>query len=115
MTGKQTTLSCCLYSATKFLLQGSGDVYSDYEDISNSQIRRITAKRLLESKQTIPHYYLTIDCRVDKLVKLRSQLNESLAKEGKKLSVNDFVIKASVQVSCSCCCKQTAQVAQPAE
>lgn len=77
--------------------QGSADQYSDYEDIPNSQIRRITAKRLLESKQTVPHYYLSIDCRVDKLVKLRSQLNESLAKEGKKLSVNDFVIKASAQ------------------
>lgn len=67
----------------------------DYTDIPNSQIRRITAKRLLESKQTVPHYYLTIDCRVDKLVQLRQQLNAGLAKDGKKLSVNDFVIKAS--------------------
>lgn len=71
----------------------------DYSDIPNSQIRRITAKRLLESKQTVPHYYLTIDCRVDKMVQLRQQLNSSLAKDGKKLSVNDFVIKASAQVS----------------
>lgn len=70
----------------------------DYSDIPNSQIRRITAKRLLESKQTVPHYYLTIDCRVDKLVQLRQQLNASLAKDGKKLSVNDFVIKASAAV-----------------
>lgn len=90
-------------------MQGGSDEYSDYEDIPNSQIRRVTAKRLLESKQTIPHYYLTIDCRVDKLVKLRSQLNESLAKEGKKLSVNDFVIKASAQVcGATCCCSATA-------
>ena len=71
----------------------------DYSDIPNSQIRRITAKRLLESKQTVPHYYLTIDCRVDKLVQLRQQLNANLAKDGKKLSVNDFVIKASAAVS----------------
>ena len=71
----------------------------DYSDIPNSQIRRITAKRLLESKQTVPHYYLTIDCRVDKLVQLRQQLNAGLAKDGKKLSVNDFVIKASAQAS----------------
>ncbi len=70
----------------------------DYSDIPNSQIRRITAKRLLESKQTVPHYYLTIDCRVDKLVQLRQQLNAGLAKDGKKLSVNDFVVKASAQV-----------------
>lgn len=46
----------------------------------------------------MPHYYLTIDCRVDKLVQLRQQLNAGLAKDGKKLSVNDFVIKASAQV-----------------
>ena len=70
----------------------------DYSDIPNSQIKRITAKRLLESKQTVPHYYLTIDCRVDKLVQLRQQLNAGLAKDGKKLSVNDFVVKASAAV-----------------
>ena len=81
------------------LLQVTSAQAEDYSDIPNSQIRRITAKRLLESKQTVPHYYLTIDCRVDKLVKLRQQLNASLAKDGKKLSVNDFVIKASAQVS----------------
>lgn len=77
----------------------------DYTDIPNSQIRRITAKRLLESKQTVPHYYLTIDCRVDKLVQLRQQLNAGLAKDGKKLSVNDFVIKASagVRLLLECC------------
>lgn len=72
---------------------------NEYSDVPNSQIRRITAKRLLESKQTVPHYYLTIDCRVDKLVQLRQQLNANLAKDGKKLSVNDFVIKASAAVS----------------
>eukprot|EP00884_Botryococcus_braunii_P019441 jgi/Botrbrau1/6180/Bobra.0344s0020.1 len=67
-----------------------------FEDLSHSQIRRITAQRLLESKQTIPHYYLTIECRVDKLMDLRKQLNEGLAaKGGPKLSVNDFVVKAS--------------------
>ena len=75
----------------------------DYSDVPNSQIRRITAKRLLESKQTVPHYYLTIDCRVDKLVQLRQQLNANLAKDGKKLSVNDFVIKASAAVSALAC------------
>ncbi len=83
-------LCCCL--------QITGVQSDDYTDIPNSQIRRITAKRLLESKQTVPHYYLTIDCRVDKLVSLRQQLNAGLAKDGKKLSVNDFVVKASAQV-----------------
>ena len=80
------------------LVQVASATSDDYTDVPNSQIRRVTAKRLLESKQSIPHYYLTIDCRVDKLVALRHQLNASLAKDGKKLSVNDFVIKASAQV-----------------
>jgi pyruvate dehydrogenase E2 component (dihydrolipoamide acetyltransferase) len=67
-----------------------------WTDIPNSQIRRVTAKRLLESKQTIPHYYLTIDTRADKLVQLRQQLNQQLAaRDGGKLSVNDFVVKAA--------------------
>lgn len=67
-----------------------------WTDIPNTQIRRVTAKRLLEAKQTIPHYYLTVDCRVDNLMKLRAQLNEALAsRDGGKLSVNDFVVKAS--------------------
>ena len=70
----------------------------DYTDVPNSQIRRITAQRLLESKTTIPHYYLTIDVNADRLVKLRAQLNEALAPSGAKLSLNDFVIKATALV-----------------
>lgn len=65
-----------------------------YEDIPNSQIRKVTAQRLTMSKQTIPHYYLTMDCRIDKLVALRAELNAS-ANGNFKLSINDFVIKAS--------------------
>lgn len=68
----------------------------DYSDISNSQIRKVTASRLLLSKQTIPHYYLTVDTRVDELMELRSQLNSfQEASGGKRLSVNDLVIKAA--------------------
>lgn len=65
-----------------------------YADLPISNIRKVTASRLLESKQTIPHYYLTIEARVDKLLKLREELN---AKSGGKykLSLNDFVVKAS--------------------
>ena len=88
----------CTSQSPDASLQITSAQSDDYSDIPNSQIRRITAKRLLESKQTVPHYYLTIDCRVDKLVHLRQQLNAGLAKDGKKLSVNDFVIKASAQV-----------------
>ncbi|CAN6481040.1 unnamed protein product [Victoria cruziana] len=68
----------------------------EYSDIPHSQIRKITASRLLFSKQSIPHYYLTVDVCVDKLVSLRTQLNSlQESSGGKKLSVNDFVIKAS--------------------
>ncbi|KAE9466737.1 hypothetical protein C3L33_01348, partial [Rhododendron williamsianum] len=68
----------------------------DYTDIPNSQIRKVTASRLLLSKQTIPHYYLTVDTRVDKLMELRSQLNSlQEASGGKKISINDLVIKAA--------------------
>ncbi|KAJ7551544.1 hypothetical protein O6H91_06G019800 [Diphasiastrum complanatum] len=77
---------------------------SDYTDIPVTQIRRVIAQRLLLSKQTIPHYYLTVDAKVDKLVVLRMELNSKLegssksASEGqekKKLSLNDFIIKAA--------------------
>ncbi|XP_059640934.1 dihydrolipoyllysine-residue acetyltransferase component 2 of pyruvate dehydrogenase complex, mitochondrial-like [Cornus florida] len=68
----------------------------DYTDIPHSQIRKVTASRLLLSKQTIPHYYLSVDTRVDKLFDLRSQLNSlQEASGGKKISVNDLVIKAA--------------------
>uniref|UniRef100_A0A453MRQ0 Dihydrolipoamide acetyltransferase component of pyruvate dehydrogenase complex n=1 Tax=Aegilops tauschii subsp. strangulata TaxID=200361 RepID=A0A453MRQ0_AEGTS len=66
----------------------------DYTDIPNAQIRKVTANRLLASKQTIPHYYLTVDTRVDKLIKLRGELNPlQEASGGKKISINDLVIK----------------------
>lgn len=68
----------------------------DYTDIPNTQIRKITAQRLLLSKQTIPHYYLTVDTRVDHMLSLRSKLNNlQEASGGKRISVNDFVLKAA--------------------
>eukprot|EP00195_Chlamydomonas_chlamydogama_P014381 CAMPEP_0202890986 /NCGR_PEP_ID=MMETSP1392-20130828/1202_1 /ASSEMBLY_ACC=CAM_ASM_000868 /TAXON_ID=225041 /ORGANISM="Chlamydomonas chlamydogama, Strain SAG 11-48b" /LENGTH=545 /DNA_ID=CAMNT_0049574645 /DNA_START=324 /DNA_END=1961 /DNA_ORIENTATION=+ len=67
---------------------------ASYVDIPHTQIRRITAQRLLESKRTIPHYYLTVECQVDAMLKLREQINKS-ASAGVKISVNDFVIKAA--------------------
>lgn len=66
-----------------------------YIDIPVSNIRGVIAKRLLESKVSIPHYYLTVDCNVDKILQLRSRFNKSLEKDGKKLSINDFIIKAA--------------------
>nr|CAB3238150.1 dihydrolipoyllysine-residue acetyltransferase component of pyruvate dehydrogenase complex, mitochondrial [Phallusia mammillata] len=68
-------------------------------DIPLTNIRKITAKRLLESKQTIPHYYLTVDVEMDKVLELRKSFNNELKEEGTKISVNDFIIKASA-LSC---------------
>lgn len=72
-----------------------------FVDIPLTQIRKVIASRLTESKQTIPHYYLTIDCIVDDLIELRKKLNARLERDkaGIKLSLNDFVIKAAALVS----------------
>jgi pyruvate dehydrogenase E2 component (dihydrolipoamide acetyltransferase) len=59
-----------------------------------SNIRKTIARRLTEAKQTIPHIYLTVDVRLDALLKLRGDLNKSLEARGVKLSVNDMLIKA---------------------
>lgn len=64
-----------------------------YKEIPNNNIKKVTAQRLVESKQTVPHFYLTIDCDIDNLLQTRKEVNEKAA--GKyKLSVNDFVVKA---------------------
>src|SRR3546814_12437968 len=57
-------------------------------------MRKTIARRLTEAKQTIPHIYLTVDIRLDKLLKLRGELNAALEPQGVKLSVNDLLIKA---------------------
>jgi len=65
-----------------------------YVDIPVTNIRGVIAKRLLESKLTIPHYYVTIDLNAEKIVNLRTRMNKKLEKSGVKLSLNDFIIKA---------------------
>ncbi len=70
-----------------------------YEFVPHDLMRKAIARRLTESKLTIPHYYLSIDCQIDELLKAREEINSSSPKgpDGKprfKLSVNDFVIKA---------------------
>ncbi|QLF70398.1 pyruvate dehydrogenase complex dihydrolipoamide acetyltransferase [Peteryoungia desertarenae] len=69
-----------------------------YELVPHDGMRKTIAKRLQESKQTIPHFYVSVDCELDALLALRSQLNAAAPeKDGKpayKLSVNDMVIKA---------------------
>ncbi|MCW8085410.1 pyruvate dehydrogenase complex dihydrolipoamide acetyltransferase [Sabulicella glaciei] len=68
-----------------------------HKAVPNSSMRKVIARRLSESKSTIPHFYVAMDIELDALLKLRGQLNASSPKEGRgafKLSVNDLVIKA---------------------
>jgi len=62
-----------------------------YTDRPHTGMRRAIARRLTESKTTVPHFYVTADCRVDKLLQARAEMNEST---GVKISVNDWVMKA---------------------
>ena len=65
-----------------------------HEVVKLSNMRKTIARRLTESKQQVPHIYLTVDVRLDALLKLRGELNASLESRGVKLSVNDMLIKA---------------------
>jgi pyruvate dehydrogenase E2 component (dihydrolipoamide acetyltransferase) len=68
-----------------------------YEVVPHDGMRRVIAERLTQSKSTVPHFYLTVDIRLDTLLAARERLNARAPKEGArayKLSVNDFVIKA---------------------
>ncbi|MEN9289760.1 MAG: hypothetical protein RL317_1383, partial [Pseudomonadota bacterium] len=71
-----------------------GDIQTPHEAVKLSNMRKTIARRLSEAKQTIPHIYLTVDVRLDALLKLRADLNASLESRGIKLSVNDMLIKA---------------------
>jgi len=69
----------------------------EFELIPHTTMRKTIARRLQESKQFVPHFYLTVDCEIDRLLALREDANAGSAKEGPnayKLSVNDFMIKA---------------------
>ena len=75
----------------------------EFTEIPNSNMRKVIAKRLLESKQNVPHFYLSIDCEIDQLMSARKRLNDMAEEAVKgqkdvrpayKLSVNDLVIKA---------------------
>ncbi|MVZ96942.1 pyruvate dehydrogenase complex dihydrolipoamide acetyltransferase [Sphingorhabdus sp. IMCC26285] len=65
-----------------------------HEAIKLTNMRKTIARRLTESKQQVPHIYLTVDVRLDALLKLRGELNAALEGQGIKLSVNDLLIKA---------------------
>lgn len=73
---------------------GAADNGAPFESIALSGMRKTIARRLTQSKQEVPHYYLTIDTRLDELLALRQQLNRALDGQRLRLSVNDFIIKA---------------------
>lgn len=75
---------------------------TEFTKIPNNNMRKVIARRLTESKQTVPHFYLTVECELNKLLEVRKELNfeaESVAGKDKKpaykLSVNDFILKAT--------------------
>lgn len=67
----------------------------DYTDIPVTNMRRTIGARLTQAKQEMPHYYVTIDINMDRVLKLREVFNKTLAEKDKpaKLSVNDFIVK----------------------
>lgn len=65
------------------------------EDLPLTGMRKVIGQRLTESKMSIPHYYVTMECELDAMMKLRASLNKAMEKSGGKLSVNDFIIKSS--------------------
>jgi pyruvate dehydrogenase E2 component (dihydrolipoamide acetyltransferase) len=70
-----------------------------YEVVPHDNMRKIIAQRMVEATSTIPHFYLTLDCNLDKLLAAREEINASAPRDGEgkpayKLSVNDFVVKA---------------------
>ena len=73
------------------------DIYKDrhFTEIALDGMRKVIANRLTEAKQTIPHFYLRRSVSLDKLLTIRAEMNNGLSDKGIKISVNDFIIKAS--------------------
>jgi pyruvate dehydrogenase E2 component (dihydrolipoamide acetyltransferase) len=69
----------------------------EYEEISLDGMRKTVAARLTEAKQTIPHFYLRQSIGLDALLKTRNEINSGIADNGLKISINDFIIKASAK------------------
>lgn len=94
-----------LNAATQASASTPAPADAEFIDIPLTGMRQTIAKRLTQSKQSIPHYYLTVNLNVDELLQLRERSNKLLAKDNVKLSVNDFIIKAAALA-----CKQVPQV-----
>jgi len=90
---KTATLSMTSSTTTEIIK----DIYKDrhFTEIALDGMRKVIANRLTEAKQTIPHFYLRRSVSLDKLLMIRAEMNDGLADKGIKISVNDFIIKAS--------------------
>ena len=90
---KPATLSMSSSTTTEIIK----DIYKDrhFTEIALDGMRKVIANRLTEAKQTIPHFYLRRSVSLDKLLMIRAEMNDGLADKGIKISVNDFIIKAS--------------------
>jgi pyruvate dehydrogenase E2 component (dihydrolipoamide acetyltransferase) len=88
VAGSATPAGTALSKAQVFALSGD----TPYTEIPMTGMRRTVARRMVEAKTTVPHFYLTVDCDIDPLMRMRSELAEA---GGAKLSVNDFIIKAA--------------------
>ena len=77
-------------------LPGNASATSAYIEVPHNSMRKTVARRLLESKQTIPHFYMSVECLVDELLMFKEQINFAMreSSERRKFSVNDFIIKA---------------------
>ena len=89
-----TTPSMPVFAKAQVLALAGNPPYSEKP---HSAMRRVIARRLSESKQTVPHFYLSVDCTIDELLKIRKTLNDKAPKDqgGYRISVNDFVIRAT--------------------
>jgi len=96
---KSDVLSCFEQGSAR---KSSGSINrnpQEFQAIKNNNIRKIIAKRLLESKQNVPHFYLSLDLKIDKLIEIRKSINDIANLDDKgnseyKISLNDLVIKA---------------------
>ncbi|KAK7603737.1 hypothetical protein V9T40_003736 [Parthenolecanium corni] len=89
-----------LNKASRGVAEASKAVKGDgFEDRPISTVQSEIARAVLQSKQTIPHYYLTVDLSMDEILKLKQKMNKSLEKEGVELTVSDFIIKATALAS----------------
>lgn len=72
-------------------------ITEEYKSVPNSNVRKIIAERLLESKNTVPHFYLSVECIMDNLVNTREVINSTFEEKKQKISINDFIVLASAK------------------